>query len=428
MSLSIRQRSVTAIRETVPLLLRISADAEHKRANPRRWSGHGRSSLQPWPVCPTETPTPTAALTAALTAAPSPPTDRRGSGGCPITRLAAQKADTKPSVRESSERSLDSRPTERQRRTRPAARGGLSDDVIAHRIAIGHLFREYAGMYSVGRPATTPLERASAAVLACGSKAALSHASAMVLWGFWRRWETPFEVTVIRGHPRPPGVTVHRSRTLTSRDVRTQLGIRVTSPARTLLDIAPRLTPQHLARTVDDALHTDFLTRGALTAQIGNHPHAPGASRIAALLSTTDGPSRSDWERSFPAFCRRHGLPRPRLNTTVAGYEVDALFPRERLIVELDGWDFHRSRTAFESDRNRDADTLRAGFVTVRVTWKRMKETRGQRGRPAPHDPRRPTCRASAETRKQASEARTQASEARPASEARKASEPRRTA
>lgn len=255
---------------------------------------------------------------------------------------------------------------------------GLGSDAITYRARTGRLHREFDGVYAVGPPATTRLERAAAAVLACGPTAALSHASAMVLWGFWRRWEAPVEVTVTGGRPRPPGLTVHRSRILSRTEIRTQLGVPVTSPARTLLDIAPRLMPQRLERTVDDALHTDFLTRRALAAQISKHPHARGSAAVAALLSTTDGPSRSGWEQAFPAFCRRHGLPRPRLNTTAAGYEVDALFPREQLIVELDSWRFHNSRTAFESDRNRDADTLRAGFATIRVTWRRMRESPAQ--------------------------------------------------
>ena len=98
----------------------------------------------------------------------------------------------------------------------------------------------------------------------------------------------------------------------------------------------------------------------------------PAQSFWCSTSARTGGPSRSDWERAFPAFCRRHGLPRPRLNTTIAGYEVDAVWPDARLIVELDGWEFHSSRTAFESDRDRDAETLLAGFATVRITWERM--------------------------------------------------------
>ena len=109
---------------------------------------------------------------------------------------------------------------------------GLDDEAMAHRVRTGRLFRVYRGVYSVGRPPTTPLERAAAAVLACAPTGVLSHTSAMTLWGFWKRWDTPFEVTVTRDR-RPTGITVHITTTLRRPDIRTHLGIRVTSPART---------------------------------------------------------------------------------------------------------------------------------------------------------------------------------------------------
>jgi very-short-patch-repair endonuclease len=249
---------------------------------------------------------------------------------------------------------------------------GLGSKAITYRAATGRLHRQYRGVYAVGAPAATPLERACAAVLACGERAALSHGSAMTLWGFWQRWDTPLEVTVTSGHPRHKGITVHRSTTLTPDDVVTHLGITVTSPGRAILDAAPLLSEPSLARTIDDALHTLFLSRSALTEQVRRNSHVPGASRIARLLSTVGGPSRSDWERAFPAFCRTHSLPRPVLNTTIAGHEVDAVWADARLIVELDSWEFHSGRLAFENDRDRDADTLLAGFATVRITWERM--------------------------------------------------------
>jgi very-short-patch-repair endonuclease len=85
------------------------------------------------------------------------------------------------------------------------------------------------------------------------------------------------------------------------------------------------------------------------------------------------GPTRSEFEDAFVPFCERFGLPEPQLNTTVAGYEVDAYFKQERLIVELDGWDFHNDRKAFEDDRDRDATMLALGIATVRITWERLK-------------------------------------------------------
>jgi very-short-patch-repair endonuclease len=196
----------------------------------------------------------------------------------------------------------------------------------------------------------------------------------MTLWGFSKRWSAPFEV-VVPGDRRPPGIKVHRSRTLARRDVTKHLGIRVTTPARTLLDCAPRLPEKARTRAVNDALLSRYLTQGALAEILDRLPSCPAARLLRPFVSDDGGPTRSDLEDAFLGFCERFGLPRPETNVPVAGYLVDAWFAQERLIVELDGYDFHRSRSSFEGDRNRDADTLLAGLATVRVTWRRMRET-----------------------------------------------------
>ena len=252
---------------------------------------------------------------------------------------------------------------------------GIDDDAIRPRVKSGALFREYPGVYSVGWRASTPLERVSAAVLACGLHAALSGFSALTHWGVRRRWEEPFEVTVWKGDPKPKGVRVHRSSTLKPYDTVKHNGVRVTKLARAILDVAPRLTDEELHRTVDDALHTPYLKRGQLFEQLRRNPRHPGTKRLLAYLSTGDGPTRADWEREFPAYCERYDLPRPRMIQRSGGHEVDALFEDEGLIVELDSWEYHSSRDAFETDRDRDADNLEIGRPTLRITWDRMHKT-----------------------------------------------------
>jgi very-short-patch-repair endonuclease len=71
-------------------------------------------------------------------------------------------------------------------------------------------------------------------------------------------------------------------------------------------------------------------------------------------------------------FCDRFGFPRPKVNVKINGYEVDAFFEAEGVIVELDSWGFHQDRDSFENDRNRDVDNLVTGLVTYRLTWDRM--------------------------------------------------------
>ena len=101
--------------------------------------------------------------------------------------------------------------------------------------------------------------------------------------------------------------------------------------------------------------------------------------RVCAPRPTsTPAPTRSGLEDDLADFLDRHGLP-PRLhNTRVAGYEVDAFFPEQNLIIELDGLDFHSDRDAFERDRDRDANTLLAGLATVRATWERLIRSPGR--------------------------------------------------
>jgi hypothetical protein len=248
---------------------------------------------------------------------------------------------------------------------------GIGDNGIAHRVRTGRLSRVHHGVYAVGRPPSTPIERAAAAVLACGARAALSHESALALWGFAKRWPTPPTVTVATDrHPR--AVTVHRCRTLTRADIRTQLGIRATSAARTVLDCVPGLDEKPRTRLVNDALRSPFLTRNELAATRARRPRHPSAALLDPFLDRTDGPTFSDLEDEFLAFCRTHGLPRPQINTRAAGRIVDATFAAERLIVELDSWEFHQDRAAFEDDRERDANALDTGFETIRITSRRI--------------------------------------------------------
>ncbi len=140
-----------------------------------------------------------------------------------------------------------------------------------------------------------------------------------------------------------------------------------------MLDCAPSLSDRRLARIVADGRRAGRLRLGELAAVGKRFPYHPGCAPVAPLLQRMDGaPTRSELEDAFLKFCERFDLPRPRVNVIVCGYGVDALFASERVIVELDGWDFHQDRDAFERDRRRDADTLAGGFATVRITWERM--------------------------------------------------------
>ena len=249
---------------------------------------------------------------------------------------------------------------------------GLTANQIDKRIAKGLLIPVFTGVYAVGHPRPEGIARAAAAVLACGPDAVLSDFSAAALWGL-ARWPTLHEVTVPRRR-RPTGIRVHLRPTVQSKDIRKHRAIRVTTPARTLLDIAPRQTEAGRARSVNEALLSKQMRLDHLSDVLRRYRKHQGSSLLSPFVNEHAGPTRSEFERRFVAFTKRYGLPKPKMNTFVAGFEVDALFEAERVIVELDSWEFHRDRASFERDRNRDAATLLADHITVRITWDRLTQ------------------------------------------------------
>jgi hypothetical protein len=249
---------------------------------------------------------------------------------------------------------------------------GLTPNDIQYRIRVGRLHPVFRGVYAVGSPARLPLQRAAAAVLACGPHAALAGSSSMTGWGFWRSWDQPFEVALIEGDRRIPGIRIHRPRNLEARDVRSQLGIRMTTPARTLLDIAARRTDRQYKRDVNNALHSHYLTKGALVDLVSRHPHHPAAPRLTWFVTTEGGPTRSDWERMLPAFCAAQNLPAPQMAIQKAGHTPDASWPHLGIVLELDSWEYHDTRFDFETDHERDLDYHTADQLPVRLTWELM--------------------------------------------------------
>jgi predicted transcriptional regulator of viral defense system/very-short-patch-repair endonuclease len=250
---------------------------------------------------------------------------------------------------------------------------GLTEAMIRYRIKIGRLHRLHQGVYAVGCRPISPYAHALAAVFACGPGAVLSHDSAATLWTIKQHWSSPLEVTA-RSQRRPARLRVHRSKMLTARDVTVHFGIPVTSPAQTLFDIAGRLDDATLARAFNDLRLARYLSLDEAAELLDRHPTARAAKRLNKHVDgASPHPTRSRDEDDFPAFARRYDLPPFEVNTRVAGHEVDILFREHKLAVELDGWEFHSARTAFEDDRDRDADLLAAGIATVRVTRDRLR-------------------------------------------------------
>jgi len=248
---------------------------------------------------------------------------------------------------------------------------GLSDDAIRRRVQSARLHRIHRGVYAVGTPTLARDGRFMAAVLACGAGAGLSHGSAAWLWEIRTGLLSPVDVTVPGrgGRKHRAGLRIHRPAGPV--ELTTRRGIPVTTPTRTLLDLAEILSPRQLERALDEAHHLGLFDRPALDGTVAAHPNRTGAARIKlALRHHTPGSTRtrSRHEEAFLAFCRRHDLPQPILNAEVEGLIVDALFPEQRVIVEIDPWETHSDPDAFATDRARDRTLLAAGHRTARIT------------------------------------------------------------
>jgi very-short-patch-repair endonuclease len=201
-----------------------------------------------------------------------------------------------------------------------------------------------------------------AAVLACGPDAALSHTSAAALWEILRPGKPldaspragpalgPVHVTVPGNERNRPGIRVHRSITLFPSEVTLRAAIPVTTPSRTLTDLRRTLPQPQFAAALRQA---EFL---------------------GLPLDQDLGPdrTRSELEARFLGLCRRRRLPMPEVNVRVGSFIADFLWPQHRLIVEVDGYGAHGTRSAFEADRSRDVELKLLGYEVVRFTWRQL--------------------------------------------------------
>ncbi len=255
---------------------------------------------------------------------------------------------------------------------------GVGPGAIQHRARTGRLHRLYRGVYAVGRKSVSREGRWLAAVRACGPDAVRSHLSAAALWDLLQNARNRIDVTVPGRTRRGTGdLTVHNVRRLRDDDRARVDQIAVTSVARTLLDIAEVVAPRRLARAIDAAERLRLFDLRAIDELCERSNGRRGVRPLKEALRRyrpTAPVTRSGLERVFVEVCDRAGLPRPAMNLFVAGYEVDAAWLDQGVIVEVDGFEFHRTRAAFEADRRRDAALLREGLRVLRVTDRRLDD------------------------------------------------------
>jgi very-short-patch-repair endonuclease len=251
---------------------------------------------------------------------------------------------------------------------------GLGEGAIEDRIARRLLHRIHRGVYSVGHRLRTSEATWMAAVLAAGPGAVLSHRSAAALWGMRSGTSATVDVTAPR-QCRRPGIRAHHL-VLPPDEVAVENGIRVTNPARTLFDLAAVVNAQQLRHALNEAEIRRLASPLPLDALIARHPHRRGIDNLKRALAhqraTGETVIRSEFEQAFLDFLDAHALPRPRTNEPLGPYHPDALWPNERLIVELDSYAIHTTREAFENDRTRDRDLQANGYRVLRITWRQL--------------------------------------------------------
>jgi very-short-patch-repair endonuclease len=234
---------------------------------------------------------------------------------------------------------------------------GVGQRGISRRVAASRLFRLHRGVYSLVPPRLLRIEgRWLAAVEACGPGAVLSHTAAAALWDVCAPPSGPVHVSAptANGRARRDGIVLHRATTLLPSQTTMRRGIPVTKPARTLQDLR-RLFPRSRFEAAVRRAEKLRLDTGAV-----RDPQPQGDFNVL--------------ERRFLALCRRHSLPRPGTQRVIGPYTVDFLWPDAGLVVEVDGFGDHGTRSGFEADRARDAQLKLLGYDVVRFTWRQLRD------------------------------------------------------
>ncbi len=244
---------------------------------------------------------------------------------------------------------------------------GITAGEITARLERRRLHRLHRGVYLVGHAVPPRYALETAALLACGARAVLSHRTAAALWDLLPYPATERVCVTVppgRGATRP-NLEIHRV-ALDPRDVRRHHGLAVTSPPRTVLDLSQELSDEQLERLVAEAHYRRLASERELISQLERNQRKRGTLRLRRVLDLPGGPqrTRSPAERALLRLLRANGMRGFECNARICGYEVDFLWRERRFAVEVDGYDAHSGRSAFERDRLKLA-TLQAKGVRV---------------------------------------------------------------
>jgi very-short-patch-repair endonuclease len=248
---------------------------------------------------------------------------------------------------------------------------GCGRRTIARWLNRGRLHTVFHRVYSVVSGDLPPLAREQAALLACGERVFLSHHTAAAIWGLQRTFPTEIEVSVVgRRCDSRKGIRVHRIKAIDQRQVRREQGLWVSSPARAVLEIAATASDRELTGAIDQGLANRLFTPRELEDVLAANRPCRGAARLTEILGdpTATAVSRSRREKALLRLIREAGLPMPDTNVPFGGFELDFLWRREGLVVELDGYNFHRGPGAFRRDREKELAVRNAGLEMLRFT------------------------------------------------------------
>jgi predicted transcriptional regulator of viral defense system len=262
---------------------------------------------------------------------------------------------------------------------------GLSARTVQSRVDAGRLHRIHRGVYSlVPRELLKREGLYTAAVLACGPGAVLSHRSAARLHGLRNYDYRQIEVTVPTRSTRiHSDVAVHRSSTLTTADVTVLNNIPVTTIPRTLFDLGEAITPRQLERAFDQADAMNALYIPEINDQLARNPNRRAARAVTHVLKTHyigSTPTENEFEDAFLALTRSIGLPDPTPQFYIEPGDgeppirADFAWPDRKIAVETDGRRTHGTRKAFEADRRRDQRLIAAGWRVIRTTWRQLTQ------------------------------------------------------
>jgi very-short-patch-repair endonuclease len=259
---------------------------------------------------------------------------------------------------------------------------GLGRGAIVARLRSGRLHRVYGGVYTVGHQVLSRQGRWMAAVLATGPAAVLSHCSAAALWMIRPNSRSVIDVTTPHKSRSWDGIKRHH-KALPPDEVTVEEGIPVTSVPRTILDLAATEPLDVVENLIREMEFRQLWDRLSLPDLIERYPGRRGVRKVRAALERLEedpvGRKRSKLEERFAPFLRLYRLPLPRFNDWILllngkRYQVDCHWPDLRQIVELDGWQTHRTKSAFREDRARDRRLTAAGYTVTHITWNQLDD------------------------------------------------------